>query len=155
MKPKAVIMILAGYLLTAGLRAQSNNPVQYFYDAAGRLTSVVDTSGNVATYHYDAVGNLLSITRSSLPGSNGLAILGFAPTTGGVGTTVVIQGQGFNTTPASDTGRKGVRYPFQGRSFRLVFGHGKSQAGGCWRYGLPLPEPGEFPFTSFQAGIAL
>jgi len=68
-KPKTIIMVLAACLLTAGLRAQSNNTVRYFYDAAGRLTSVVDTSGNVATYHYDAVGNLLSITRSALPGS--------------------------------------------------------------------------------------
>jgi YD repeat-containing protein len=53
-KPKVVVMILAACLLAAGLRAQSNNTVQYFYDAAGRLTSVVDTSGNVATYNYDA-----------------------------------------------------------------------------------------------------
>src|SRR5208337_1823991 len=52
-------------------------------------------------------------------------------------------------------GGKGVRYPFQGRSFRVVFGHGKSQAGGCGRDGLPRPEPGEFWFASFQEGSAL
>ena len=46
------------------LWAQSN-PVQYVYDALGRLTTVVDPSGNVATYNYDAVGNLLSITRTT------------------------------------------------------------------------------------------
>jgi YD repeat-containing protein len=96
-------MIMAACLLAAGLRAQSNNTVQYFYDASGRLTSVVDTSGNVAAYHYDAVGNMLSITRSALPGSNGLAMLDFSATSSEIWTTGVIQGQGFNTTPASNT----------------------------------------------------
>jgi uncharacterized protein RhaS with RHS repeats len=38
------------------LWAQSN-PVQYVYDALGRLTTVVDPSGNVATYNYDAVAD--------------------------------------------------------------------------------------------------
>jgi len=40
-KQKAVLMIMAACLLAAGLRAQSNNPVQYFYDVSGRVTSVV------------------------------------------------------------------------------------------------------------------
>ena len=85
------------------LRAQSSAPVQYFYDDLGRLIRVVDQNGNVATYHYDAVGNLLSITRSTLPANNGLAILNFTPQSGPVGSTVAIQGQGFSTTPASNT----------------------------------------------------
>lgn len=54
-------MFLLGF--TAGLWAQSN--VQYVYDALGRLTQVIDPSGNTATYNYDAVGNLVSITRST------------------------------------------------------------------------------------------
>jgi YD repeat-containing protein len=59
----SIIMILAlGF--ASPLWAQSNS-VQYVYDALGRLTQVVDTSGNVAVYNYDAVGNLLSITRST------------------------------------------------------------------------------------------
>lgn len=36
------------------LYAQGVNPVQYFYDGLGRLTCVVDTSGNIATCHYEA-----------------------------------------------------------------------------------------------------
>jgi YD repeat-containing protein len=103
MKPQAWVMILVACLVAPGLRAQSGNPVQYFYDAGGRLTSVVNPSGNVATYHYDAVGNLLSITSTALPANNGLAMLGFTPASGPVGTTVLIQGQGFSTTPASNT----------------------------------------------------
>jgi YD repeat-containing protein len=98
---------LAVWLLIAGaalkLRSQSGASVQYFYDDLGRLTRVVDPSGNIATYHYDAVGNLLSITRSTLPANNGLAILNFTPQTGPVGTTVTIQGQGFSTTPSANT----------------------------------------------------
>ena len=76
--------------------------MQYVYDALGRLTQVIDPSGNVATYNYDAVGNLLSITRST--GSpSALAIFSFSPGQGSVGQTVVIQGQNFNATPSANT----------------------------------------------------
>jgi YD repeat-containing protein len=83
-------MILGACLLGAGLCAQSNSPVQYFYDDLGRLVRVVDQNGNVATYQYDAVGNLLSITRSALPGSGGLAILGFTPQQAGMSASGVL-----------------------------------------------------------------
>jgi len=72
------------------LWAQSN--VQYVYDALGRLTQVIDPSGNTAMYNYDAVGNMLSITRSTTSPSS-LAIFSFSPTQGSVGQTVTIQGQ--------------------------------------------------------------
>jgi YD repeat-containing protein len=84
------------------LWAQSSASVQYVYDALGRLTTVIDPSGNVATYNYDAVGNLLSITRSTTSPS-ALAIFGFSPAQGSVGQTVVIQGQNFSTTPSANT----------------------------------------------------
>ncbi len=84
------------------LWAQSGASVQYVYDALGRLTTVVDPSGNVATYNYDAVGNLLSITRTTTSPS-ALAIFGFSPSQGSVGQTVVIQGQNFSATPSSNT----------------------------------------------------
>ena len=83
------------------LRAQSN-PVQYVYDAQGRLTQVIDPSGNTATYNYDAVGNLLSITRSTTSPS-GLAVFSFSPAQGSVGQTVTIQGQNFSVTPSANT----------------------------------------------------
>jgi YD repeat-containing protein len=95
-----LLVFLAGLVST--LSAQSNTPVQYFYDDLGRLAKVVDQNGNVATYNYDAVGNLLSITRATLPGGNGLAILSFMPQQGPVGATVTIQGQGFSATPSAD-----------------------------------------------------
>jgi YD repeat-containing protein len=94
------IFLLLG--IVSPLWAQSGTSVQYVYDASGRLTTVVDPSGNVATYNYDAVGNLLSITRSTTSPS-ALAILGFSPTQGNVGQTVAIQGQNFSTTPSANT----------------------------------------------------
>jgi YD repeat-containing protein len=84
------------------LWAQSGASVQYVYDALGRLTTVIDPSGNVATYNYDAVGNLLSITRST-SSPTALVILGFSPAQGSAGQTVAIQGQNFSTTPSSNT----------------------------------------------------
>src|SRR5690242_6547238 len=83
------------------LWAQSGASVQYVYDALGRLTTVVDPSGNVATYNYDAVGNLLSITNSTSSPS-ALAIFSFSPGQGSVGQAVTIQGQNFSATPGSN-----------------------------------------------------
>ena len=95
-----IFMLILGF--ASPLWAQTGASVQYVYDALGRLTTVVDPSGNVATYNYDAVGNLLSIT-SSTTSPSALAILGFSPTQGGAGTTVTIQGQNFSATPGSNT----------------------------------------------------
>ena len=90
-----IVLLLLGF--ASPLWAQSGASVQYIYDDLGRLTKVVDPSGNVATYNYDAVGNLLSITRSTSSPS-ALAIFGFSPAQGSVGQTVVIQGQNFSST---------------------------------------------------------
>ncbi len=38
---------------------------QYIYDDLGRLSQVIDGSGNIATCDYDAVAILLSITRNT------------------------------------------------------------------------------------------
>jgi len=94
-----IFLLLLGF--ASPLRAQGGASVQYVYDALGRLTTVVDPSGNVATYNYDAVGNLLSITRTTTSPS-ALAILGFSPGQGSAGQTVAIQGQNFSTTPGAN-----------------------------------------------------
>jgi YD repeat-containing protein len=95
-----IFLFILGF--ASPLWAQSGASVQYVYDVLGRLTTVVDPSGNVATYNYDAVGNLLSITRSTTS-PTALAILGFTPAQGGIGQTVVIQGQNFSATPSANT----------------------------------------------------
>src|SRR5260370_9340381 len=96
------LIFLLSLGFAAPLWAQSCASVQYVYDALGRLTTVVDPSGNVATYNYDAVGNLLSITRTTSSPS-ALAIFGFSPSQGSIGQTVAIQGQNFSTTPSANT----------------------------------------------------
>ena len=49
----AAVMTLL--LIFTGVHADQ---AQYIYDDLGRLSQVIDGSGNVATYTYDAVGNL-------------------------------------------------------------------------------------------------
>ena len=70
MRKRTLTSLISLFLLgfASPLWAQSTNPVQYFYDDLGRLTQVVDPSGNVAAYSYDAVGNLLSITTNNACG---------------------------------------------------------------------------------------
>lgn len=96
------LILLLVLSFASSVRAQSGNPVQYYYDGAGRLTTVVDPKGNVATYQYDAAGNLLGIAKTSLPSANALAIFNFMPQSGPVGQTVTIQGQSFSTTPSNN-----------------------------------------------------
>ena len=74
---------------------------QYFYDELGRLTTVIDGSGNTAVYNYDAVGNLLSIDRFDV-GATGIDIFLLQPSSGGVGVDVQIHGFGFSTTPTDN-----------------------------------------------------
>src|SRR5258706_1754713 len=70
-------------------------PINYTYDAVGRLTSVTDQLGNSAIYSYDAVGNLLSISRQS---PSQVTISAFSPGSGIVGSSVTILGSGFSST---------------------------------------------------------
>src|SRR5215469_14667489 len=86
-----------------GLSAQQPTTGQYFYDDLGQLVKVVYPTGDVVTYTYDSVGNILSITKTTLPSPNSLAIFSVNPQRGDVGQTVLIQGQGFSATPASDS----------------------------------------------------
>jgi YD repeat-containing protein len=68
--------LLLALMLAAPALAQQPGPVQYVYDALGRLVRVIDGQGNVAGYVYDAVGNILEIRRSSV---SGLALFNFTP----------------------------------------------------------------------------
>mgnify|MGYP001222470349 CR=1 FL=1 len=90
-----IVWLLLHYSLYA-------DQAQYLYDDKGRLTSVIDSTGGLALYNYDGVGNLVSIDRLTPPGT-GIGIYLTAPTKGAVATSVVIQGYGFNATPANNT----------------------------------------------------
>jgi YD repeat-containing protein len=82
------------------LNAAPSGPVQYAYDALGRLVQVTDPSGQPAIYRYDAVGNIVAIER---PGTTGVAISAFTPGSGVIGTDVAISGTGFSTTPSQNS----------------------------------------------------
>ncbi|HEV2954387.1 MAG TPA: IPT/TIG domain-containing protein, partial [Candidatus Dormibacteraeota bacterium] len=73
-------------------RAASSEGISHIYDAAGRLSAVVDPNADAAVYNYDQVGNVTSITR--YPAST-LSVLGFSPSSGGAGTAMLIRGTGF------------------------------------------------------------
>ena len=92
-------------LLCLGVAYGQGGTTQYIYDANGRLSGVLDPTGNAAIYHYDPAGNLSSIEQVS---AGSLGILGFSPQTGTIGDQVTFQGVGldtistvsFNGTPA-------------------------------------------------------
>jgi YD repeat-containing protein len=93
-----VVLAVISYFSPISAVAQSG--VTYVYDDLGRLTAVLDPSGNAAGYSYDAVGNLLAINRYS---ASQISVLDFSPQTGPVGATVTITGTGFSSTSSLDT----------------------------------------------------
>lgn len=90
---------LTAVLMVGELRAQTPITFQYVYDDLGQLVRVIDSTGTVIEYAYDAAGNILEIKRSTV---SGLAVYGFTPRQGSVGTKVTVQGQGFSTVPADN-----------------------------------------------------
>jgi YD repeat-containing protein len=88
-------------LAWALLRAQSPVTFRYFYDDAGQLSRVLDSSGNLVQYTYDLSDNITQVTRSSIA-AGAWSILNVTPATAPTGTTITIQGQGFSTTPSLD-----------------------------------------------------
>jgi YD repeat-containing protein len=90
--------------LTSPVIGNADGPITYAYDVLGRLVAVVDTSitsgTNAGAYKYDAVGNLTAITNNS---ATTVAIFSFLPNNGPTTTTVTIYGDGFSTTPSSNT----------------------------------------------------
>ncbi len=97
---RAGISITTGNTTTANFSLAGQSVITYVYDALGRLTGAVDSQSNAATYSYDAVGNLLSISNNP---STQISIIGFAPLSGPVGTSITISGTAFSTTPSQNT----------------------------------------------------
>lgn len=95
MKNKIFIYFIIFYFITP-LNIATAETVQYIYDDLGQLIKAIDSPGTVIEYVYDPVGNIIEVKRSTI---QGLAIFGFTPSKGPVGTKVVIQGQGFAVDP--------------------------------------------------------
>jgi YD repeat-containing protein len=79
----------------------TTDQAQYVYDELGRLTGVIDGSGDAAVYRYDEVGNLLSIQRFTAA-PTGVSIFLIAPGSALVGANVEIRGFGFTFPPSSN-----------------------------------------------------
>ena len=84
-------------LLFLGLAHGQGGTTQYIYDANGRLSGVLDPSGNAAIYHYDPAGNLTSIEQVS---AGSFSILSFSPQIGTIGDQVSFVGVGLDTVSA-------------------------------------------------------
>ncbi len=69
--------------------------VRYVYDDAGQLVRAVYDNGSVVSYSYDAAGNLFEVSETT---QVGLAVFGFVPGRGTIGSTITVQGQGFDPT---------------------------------------------------------
>lgn len=96
---KLVAAALASCLLWAHqARADS---VEYRYDDLGRVIEAINSTSQQATiYAYDAAGNITEVRNVAL---SAVAIAGFTPARGPVGTSVKIAGSGFSTTPSANT----------------------------------------------------
>lgn len=88
-------------LLACDLLSAQPVTFRYFYDDAGELYRVLDSTGTLIQYTYDPSGNISSVTRSTIA-SGALSILNITPATAPTGTTITIQGQGFSTTPSAN-----------------------------------------------------
>ena len=94
--------IMATVLMASLLPVQAASPItyQYTYDAAGQLTSAIDSTGVVLQYVYDSAARLIQTTRTA-PGGP-LSVLGVSPASGVAGTAVTILGSGFSAVAANN-----------------------------------------------------
>lgn len=90
------LLILSLFVVSLSTRAD----VQYVYDAAGRLVQMVAPDGTTNQYQYDSVGNIIASQPLAV---STISISQFAPSSGDIGTTVTINGSGFNATPTLNT----------------------------------------------------
>jgi hypothetical protein len=92
--------VTSGGTTTDNFDLTAGATINYAYDEAGRIKSVVDSLNSDALYSYDAAGNITAIAKKS---SSTVAISEFIPNTGPVGTTVTIYGAAFSSTPSQNT----------------------------------------------------
>jgi YD repeat-containing protein len=93
----ALLSLVLALVATLWVGRADAETANYYYDAAGRLTGVVDSATGTASYTLDAAGNVKSIVWHST-----LFIGGFAPAQGAVGTSVTIGGN-FGSATSSNT----------------------------------------------------
>lgn len=70
------------------------------YDPLSRIIGTTDGLQSVGTYGYDSTGNITNVRATS---SSPMSIVGFYPSSGVAGASVVIQGNGFAASPTANT----------------------------------------------------
>ncbi len=100
---QVVVRVLAILLVTAAallLTPIAHADVVYVYDTAGRLSQVIDASGNVVAYTYDSDSNIKIVTNTH---PTGVTVDSLSPDSGSTGISVTIVGNGFSSNPSQDT----------------------------------------------------
>ncbi len=102
-KSKKGRLSIAGFLLLAAAQSLHGQTTsfRYFYDDAGELSGVLDSTGTLIQYTYDPSGNITQVTRSTVPPSQ-LSILNVTPSHTIGGSTLTILGQNFSAMAAGD-----------------------------------------------------
>jgi len=126
--------------------------------------SVCMAAGNVVDLTYDPAGNITQIRRQS---AAGLAVTGFDPANGPVGSVVTVFGTGFSATPASntvrfngvtatvsaaDSGSLSVTVPASATTGRITVTVGPASATSAQDFQVVVP--GAPVVTSFSPAIA-
>jgi len=105
MNIRRVAVLLAAAVLVlrsvGALFAQSPTTFHYYYDDAGQLSKVTDSTGTQIQYTYDLSGNITQVTRTTTP--EPMSIINVTPSNLIAGSTVTIAGQNFSATAAGDT----------------------------------------------------
>ncbi len=99
---KRVVQVIVSALILALPWSTFGGAIEYVYDDLGRVIAAVETGANRINYSYDANGNVLTV--STVPATQ-VGVLNFSPKQGPVGSTVIVSGSGFSTTPSSNTVR--------------------------------------------------
>ncbi|HST46703.1 IPT/TIG domain-containing protein, partial [Jatrophihabitans sp.] len=85
---------------SASLALPPAGPVTYSYDASGRLVGASEPGVGSVTHSYDAAGNMTATTPST---GTSPQVMSMTPQHATVGSTVVIRGANFSTTPSNNT----------------------------------------------------
>jgi hypothetical protein len=88
------------FVLALVPRVSLADTVQYSYNSAGQLIEAANTTtGRADILSYDANGNLVNVSSGLI---SSMAIAGFTPSSGTIGSQVTISGTGFDTTAANN-----------------------------------------------------